>query len=310
MRARRSCLSVPVTQERFLEKADGSAADEVILDLEDSVPPAAKERARPLAVEALRRFEYRGKVRAVRVNACDSRWCFEDVVAVVEGAGDRLDCLVVPKVEGPEQVHFLEVLLGQLEAKLGLTRRVGLELQVESARGLERCEAIAAASGRVEALVFGPGDLGADLRMPVLTIGSSDSEYPGEIWHYFQARMLVAARARGVQAVDGPYAQVRDLEGLRASARRAAALGFDGKWALNPAQAEALNEVFAPSQDEFDRACRILEAYRRATEVEERGAVAVDGEMVDEATRRLAATMVERGRAVGMETRPGGSAGG
>ncbi|HLQ61626.1 MAG TPA: CoA ester lyase [Candidatus Acidoferrales bacterium] len=304
MRPRRSCLAVPGSQPRFLEGAARSAADEVFFDLEDSVAPAAKEKARGLVAEALRRHSYEGKVRVVRVNACDTRWCYEDVVAVVEGAGDRLDCVMLPKVEGVEHVHFLDQLLGQLERKLGLERRLGLELQIESARGLEKIGEIAAASPRTETLIFGPGDFAASMRMPGLTIGALVPDYPGDFWHYFMARILVAARAHGLQAIDGPYVQIHDREGLRTFAQRAARLGYDGKWALHPAQVEVLNQVFAPDQRELDRAAAILEAYRRATDVDQRGAVMLGDEMIDEASRKLAEATVERGQAYGMEAKP------
>ncbi|HEX6548823.1 MAG TPA: CoA ester lyase [Candidatus Dormibacteraeota bacterium] len=301
--ARRSCLSVPGTQQRFHDKAEESSADMVMFDLEDSVVPAAKARGREMVVAALRGHEYAGKLRSVRVNAGDSQWCFEDIRAVVEGAGERLDTIVLPKVEGARHVHFADVLLRQLEAAGGLERRIGLEVQIESARGLESVSEIASASPRLESLIFGPGDLMATLGVPELTIGRTP-DYSGEFFHYVHWRILVAARANGLQAIDGPYAQVRDLEGLRRSALPAAALGYDGKWALTPNQAEVLNEVFAPRQEDFDKAAAILDAYAHATGVEQTGAVMLGEEMIDEASRKLAAVMVERGRAAGMTARP------
>jgi citrate lyase subunit beta / citryl-CoA lyase len=243
-------------------------------------------------VAALRGHDYAGKKRAVRVNGCHTPWCYGDVIAVVEGAGDRLDCLIVPKIEGPEEVHFAATLLDQLELGLGLGRRIGLELIVESARGLERVGEIAAASDRVEALIVGPGDLAASLGMPALTVSVSLPEP-------MLARILVAARANRLQAIDGPWAEVGDLEGLRAAAERAAALGFDGKWAIHPAQVEVLNQVFSPGQAEFDRAWAIVDAHSRAA-ADGRGAARFGEEMIDEATRRLAAAMVELGKALGL----------
>jgi citrate lyase subunit beta/citryl-CoA lyase len=304
VRARRSCLSVPASEPRFHAKADQSPADEIFLDLEDSVATGAKVAARRQAVEALNTYEFAGKVRGVRVNACDTRWCYEDIIAVVEGAGERLDCLIIPKVEDVDHVHFVDNLLNQVEWKLGLERRIGLELQVESAKGMENINAIAGASQRTETLIFGPADFLASLRVPELTVGRLKPEYPGDFWHYFLVRIVVAARANGLQPIDGPYAQVRDLEGLRTFAERAAMLGFDGKWALNPAQADLLNEVFAPKQAEFDKAVAILEAYRQATDVQKTGAVMLGDEMIDEASRKLAVVMVERGEAFGMKARP------
>ncbi len=304
MNARRSCLSVPATQPRFHEKAAASAADMVFFDLEDSVAPAAKERGRAMAVAALNGFDYAGKVRGVRVNAADTRWCFDDIRAVVEGAGANLDTIVLPKCEGPEHVHFADVLLSQLEAKLELPRQIGLDVQIESAVGLENALATARASRRLRALHFGPGDFMADLKVPELTIGRTPPAYPGEFFHYAHVRILVAARAAGIQAVDGPHAQVRDLEGMRASAVKMAALGYDGKWALNPQQADLINEAFAPRQEDFDKAAAIVEAYARATAVEQTGAVVLGDEMIDQASRRMAEVVIERGRAAGMTPRP------
>lgn len=303
MRARRSCLAVPGSQTHFHAKADRSDADQIFLDLEDSVAPAVKGQARLQVVDALRNFEFAGKVRTVRVNACDTEWCYEDIITVVQGVGDRIDCLVIPKVEDVDQVHFVDHLLSQIERKLGMTRRIGLELQIESARGLENINAIAAASNRTETLIFGPADFSASLRVPELTLGRLKPEYPGDYWHYFLARIVVAARANGLQPIDGPYAQVRDFEGLRTFAERAAMLGFDGKWALNPAQVGVLNQVFTPRQEDFNKAVAILDAYRRATDVEKTGAVMLGEEMIDEATRKMAAVMVERGEAFGMNVR-------
>jgi citrate lyase subunit beta/citryl-CoA lyase len=300
MTSRRSCLSVPATNQRFHEKADQSAADMVILDLEDSVAPAAKERGRELAVQALTRFEYAGKVRAVRINGCDTRWCHEDVLAVVRLAGDRVDSLVVPKVDGVEHVQFLDVLLGQLGSP------AGLELQIETARGMEHAGLIAGASQRVRALHFGPGDFGASMGMRGLDIGQAPAGYPGEFWHYFHARVVTAARAHGVQAIDGPWGQVRDLDGLREAAARAAAIGFDGKWALNPQQVEVINEAFTPAQADFERAGALLDAYARATGVDHQGAVLLGDQMIDEASAKMAAVTVERGRAAGMRRNPPG----
>jgi citrate lyase subunit beta/citryl-CoA lyase len=273
----------------------------VILDLEDSVAPGAKAQGRDGVVDALRGHRYEGKVRAVRVNPLDTPWCLDDVRHVVEAVGDRVDSLVVPKVEDVASVHFLHHLLGQLERKLALPHRIGLDVQIESPRGVELVSDIAAASDRVLALHFGPGDFGAAMRAPGLTIGDAVDSYPGDLWHAVRVRILVAARVRGIQAVDGPYARFRDLAGLRATAGRAAALGYDGKWAVHPDQIAVLNEVFSPTQDEFDRATAIVEVYRRALEEEATGAVEFDGEMIDEATRRMAEVMVERGRAIGME---------
>jgi citrate lyase subunit beta / citryl-CoA lyase len=301
--ARRSSLTVPATQLRFHAKADQSSADQVVLDLEDSVAPAAKANARDQVVSALRAYRFARKLRSVRVNGCDTVWCQEDIRAVMEGAGDKVDSLVVPKVEGVDHVHLVDSLLGQIERTLRLKNRVGLELLIESARGIENISSIAGASDRNQALIFGPADLAASLRIPELTIGGRPSQ-AGDYQDYFLVRVLVASRANGLHAIDGPYARIHDHDGLRISAERAARLGFDGKWAIHPDQIEVLNDVFSPRQEDFDKATAILTAYSRATEVENVGAVVLGDEMIDEASRKMALVMVERGRAAGMKARP------
>jgi citrate lyase subunit beta/citryl-CoA lyase len=295
---------VPSNQSRFFTKADQSTADQVFLDLEDSVAPAVKVEARQQVVAALREHQFSGKVKSVRVNGCDSKWCYEDIASILEGAADRIDTLIIPKVESTDHVHFVDVLLSQIELKLGIDRRIGIELQIESARGMENVGSIAGASPRTETLIFGPADFLASLRVPELTVGALKPEYPGDYWHYFLARIVVAARAHGLQAIDGPYAQIRDLDGLRTSAERSAMLGFDGKWAVSPQQIEVLNAAFTPRQRDFDKATAILDVYRRATDVDGTGAVMLGDEMIDEASRKMAAVMVERGKALGMKAHP------
>ncbi len=303
VRPRRSTLAVPASQSRFYGKADQSMADEVLLDLEDSVTPATKIQARVQVLEALQTYRFARKVTAVRINACDTEWCYEDIISIVQGAGNRIDCLVIPKVDAAEHVQFVDHLLSQIERKLRMTRRIGLELQIESARALENISAIAAASRRSETLIFGQGDLAASLRMPVLTIGGGRHEDAVDYWKYFLGRLVVAARANGLQAIDGPYAQLHDIDGLRTASERAAMLGFDGKWAVHPTQVQVINESFTPRREDFDRASAILDAYRRATEENQIGAVMLGEEMIDEASRKMAATIVERGAAFGMSAK-------
>jgi citrate lyase subunit beta/citryl-CoA lyase len=295
---------VPATQPRFLSKADASKADEIFLDLEDSVAANSKEEGRALVIEAFKKYEFAGKVRTVRVNGCETRWCYEDIVGVTEAIGDRLDCLMIPKVESPDQLHFVDNLLTQIELKVGIDRHIGLEVQIESARGMENIGAIASSSSRTEALIFGPADFSASIQAPELTVGRLKPEYPGDYWHYFLARVVVAARANGLQPIDGPYAQIRDIDGLRTFADRAAMLGFDGKWALTPFQIDVLNEVFTPRQGDFNKAVAILDAYRKASEDNRTGAVMLGDEMIDEASRKMAVVMVGRGELLGMEAHP------
>ncbi len=305
MRLRRSCLSVPATEPRFHAAAARSGADEVLLDLEDSVVPAAKAEARGGAVAALREHDYSGKVRSVRVNSAGTPWFEEDVRTVVGESGDRLDALVVPKVDSAEEVRRLDGILTELERGLGRTRPVGLELQIETARGLENVSAIAAASARTEALIFGPGDFAASMGMPHLTIGGTEG-LPPEFWLYPLFRLAVAARAGGLQVIDGPYVRIRDLDGLRVSALRTAQLGYDGKWALHPDQVPVLNQVYTPALEDFERAAAILDAYPGpAGQGDGPGAVMLGDEMIDEATRKMAEALYQRGIAAGLRAERG-----
>ncbi|WP_271222792.1 HpcH/HpaI aldolase/citrate lyase family protein [Streptosporangium carneum] len=302
MRSRRSCLAVPGSNPRFLEKAQGLPADEVFLDLEDSVAPLAKEGARKNVVAALREGDWSGKTRVVRVNDLSTQWTYRDVIEVVEGAGEFLDCLMLPKVEDPTQVAWLDTLLTQIERANGLeVGGIGIEAQIESARGLVNVDAIGGASRRLETLVFGPADFMASINMRTLVVGEQPPGYTeGDAYHYILMRILMAARTHDLQAIDGPYLAIKDLDGYRRVAGRSAALGFDGKWVLHPTQVEAANEVFSPSQEDYDRAELILDAYDYYTTVERRGAVMLGDEMIDEASRKMALVVTAKGRAAGL----------
>lgn len=299
-RARRSCLSVPANQPRMVEKARGLPVDQVMLDLEDAVAPAAKDEARRAAGAALAAGEWGGRTRAVRINDATTPWAHRDVAAVVEAAGPVLDVVVLPKVSDPSHVAWLDLLLGQLERELGLQLgRIGIEAQVEDAAGLVHIDAVAAASARLEALVFGPADFVASLGMRTLHVGEQPAGYDvADAYHYPRMRILVAARAAGLQAVDGPYLAVRDVEGFRRAAGRAAGLGYDGIWVLHPAQVEAANEAFTPTPDELARAQEVLGAYEHATSAAggQRGAVLHGAEMLDEASRKMALAVLARAR--------------
>jgi citrate lyase subunit beta/citryl-CoA lyase len=294
-------MSVPASSERFLAKARDLAADEVMLDLEDSVAPAAKEAARGLAVAALAAGGWDGKLVAVRINGATTPWAYQDVIAIVEGAPGAVDSLVLPKVSSATQVAWLDLLLGQVEQAAGVPAgRIGIEAQIEDAAGLAAVEAIAVASGRLVSLVFGPADFMASIGMRSLTVGGQPAGYEGDAHHYALMRILVAARAAGLQAIDGPYARIHDTEGLRQAATSAAALGYDGKWVLHPAQVDVVNEVFTPSASDYAHAVRILDAYERATEVDKTGAVMLDDEMIDEASRKMALMVAAKGDAAGL----------
>jgi citrate lyase subunit beta / citryl-CoA lyase len=301
-RSRRTCLAVPGSNPRFLEKAQGLAADEIFLDLEDAVAPAAKPDARANVIAALRSGDWTGKVRAVRINGASTPWAYRDVIEVAENAGQYLDVIVLPKVSAPGQVVWLDLLLGQIEQAMDWPPgQIGIEAQIEDAAGLAAVETIAAASARLEALVFGPADFMASVGMRSLEIGAQPASYiGGDAFHYPQMRILVAARAHGLQAIDGPYAAIRDTAGLGRAAASVAALGFDGKWVVHPGQIEAVNAAFSPGQEQYDRAELILEAYEYYTTVQRRGAAMLGGEMIDEASRKLAMVAAARGRAAGL----------
>lgn len=302
LRARRSCHVVPGSNPRMLQKAAGLAADEIILDLEDSVAAGAKGDEVRGAVCAALEAGFRSSCVAVRVNAVDTAHCHRDIVAVVSRAGGCIDAIVVPKVDDPSHITFADHLLSALEDELGLpSGGIALEAQIETARGLAGVEAIAATCPRrMEALVFGPGDLAASLGMPQTTIGLPVPGYPGDGWHHALGRILVAARANGLQAIDGPYALVADRDGLAASAARSRALGFDGKWSIHPDQIDALNREYGVRADDLERARRLLAAHETAARAGS-GAVSHEGEMIDDATRRMAEQIVERARVTGAD---------
>jgi citrate lyase subunit beta/citryl-CoA lyase len=293
---RRSCLAVPGSSEKMLGKAPALGADMVFLDLEDSVAPVEKEAARDNVVRAVRELDWGDTVVCVRVNAWDTKWTYRDVVHVVEHAGERLDEIMLPKTQRAADVYALDLLLTQIEATIGRRSRVGIEAQIETAQGLIDVEEICAASPRMEAVVFGPADFAASTEMPVLTGGVQIPGYPGDHFHYVFAKILMAGRANGLQVIDGPFLKIKDVDALRDYAMRTRILGYDGKWALHPDQVDVINDVFTPTQEQFDRAFDILDAYEEATtEGDRRGAVMYGDEMIDEASRKMALKLVSRG---------------
>lgn len=300
IRARRSCLSVPGSSPKMMAKAPTLTADEVFLDLEDSVAPAAKEEARPQVIEALKSGEWGDKTVVVRINAIDTRFAYKDLIEIVEAAGDVIDCIMIPKVQSPNDVTFVDTTLRMIEDTIGLEKRIGIEAQIENPKGLKNIHDIAQASDRLETLIFGPGDMAASMGMPHLTVGDIVEDYPGDHWHWVLMEILSAARSAGLQAIDGPYAKIRDLDGYRVVATRSRMLGFDGKWVLHPDQIPIANEIYTPDQDAYERAEAILEAYEKATTLERRGAVMFGDEMIDEASRKMAAVTAEQGRRAGL----------
>jgi citrate lyase subunit beta/citryl-CoA lyase len=299
MRPRRTCHAVPGSSDRFLAKAPQLEADEVFLDLEDAVAPDEKAGARERVIEALRSLEFGGTTVVVRVNGTDTPHYYRDLIAVVEQAGRQIDAIMLPKVRTPGDVEMTAKLLTQIELANELeVGRIGIEAQIEDATGLLACEAIAAASPRMETLIFGPGDYSAAVGIPVTTIGGAPDGYPGDHLNYVYSRLVVAARAAGIQAIDGPYARVGDDDGLRERARLARALGMDGKWTIHPGQIAIVNEVFSPSREEWERAEAMLAAYEDAHRAG-RGAAVFEGEMIDEANRKMADRIAQSGRAAG-----------
>jgi citrate lyase subunit beta/citryl-CoA lyase len=295
-RAERSVLTTPGSDPRLIAKALASDADVVMIDLEDAVAPPAKAAARANVVAALRDGDWRDRPRTFRMNALDTAWFVRDLVEIIEAAAGRVDLIVVPKVVSAGDVQTVATILAALEAAIGKNEPIGLEIQIESAAGLAQCEAIARASPRLEALVFGPGDYAASLGMPQAAIGMPDrwdAAYPGSRWDYPLQRILVAARVAGVRAIDGPYADFRDLDGFRRSCLAARALGYDGKWCIHPAQVAVANEVFTPDDAELAWAREVLAANADAARAG-RGAFALDGQMIDAASLRMAEATLAR----------------
>ena len=304
LRPRRSCLAVPGSNPRFLEKAQGLPADQVFLDLEDACAPLAKPDARHTIVKFLNEGDWKGKTRVVRVNDWTTHWTYRDVITVVEGAGQNLDCIMLPKVQNAQQIVALDLLLTQIEKTMGFeVGRIGIEAQIENAQGLNNVNEIAQASPRVETIIFGPADFMASINMKSLVVGEQPPGYDvGDAYHHILMSILMAARAHDKLAIDGPYLQIKDVDGFRRVAGRSAALGFDGKWVLHPGQLEAANEVFSPRQADYDHAENILDAYDFFTSEAggKRGAVMLGDEMIDEASRKMALVVAAKGRAAGL----------
>jgi len=304
LRPRRSCLAVPGSSPRFLEKAKSLSSDQVFLDLEDACAPLAKPGARKNIVAALNEGGWGKRLRVVRVNDWTTHWTYRDVIEVVEGAGANLDCIMLPKVADAAQVQALDILLTQIEKTNGLeVGKIGIEAQIETAQGLINVNDIAFASPRIEAIIFGPADFMASINMKSLVVGALHPDYPGDPFHYILMQILMAARARGVHAIDGPFLQVRDVAAFEEVAKRSAMLGFDGKWVLHPGQIDAANQIYAPAQADYDHAELILDAYDHATSEAggKKGSAMLGDEMIDEASAKMALVIAGKGRAAGLE---------
>ena len=298
-RLQRSELAVPGSNPGMFEKAAASDVDYVFLDLEDAVSPGDKEQARRNVIDGLRDIDWRGlgKTISVRINGIDTHYMYRDVVDVVEQAGEHLDTILIPKVGVAADVYMVDAMVSQIEEACGLTERIGIEALIETTLGMVNVEAIAVSSPRLEAMHFGVADYAASCRARTTNIGGLNPDYPGDQWHQALSRMLVACRAYGLRPIDGPFGDFNDPDGYVDGARRAAALGYEGKWAIHPSQVALANEVFSPPAAEVDRARRILAALDEAA-AEGRGAAQLDGRMIDAASARMAENVVAQAAAI------------
>jgi malyl-CoA/(S)-citramalyl-CoA lyase len=299
-RLQRSELAVPGSQPGLFRKALEGEADYIFLDLEDAVAPADKEQARRNVIAGLLEYDWRerGKTVCVRINGIDTHYMYRDVIDVVEQAGHRLDTILIPKVGVPADVYLVDALLTQIEAAKGLSQRIGIDVLIETALGMANVEAIAQASRRLEAMHFGVADYAASCRARTVNIGGLNPDYPGDQWHAALSRMVVACRAYGLRPIDGPFGDFKDADGYLDAARRGAALGIEGKWAIHPSQIALANQVFTPPAAEVQRARRILDALEQAAR-EGKGAAQLDGRMIDAASARMAQNVVEMAKAIG-----------
>jgi malyl-CoA/(S)-citramalyl-CoA lyase len=303
-RLHRSELAVPGSNARMLAKAPGAGADVVMLDLEDAVAPADKEDARERIIGALHELDWSACSVTFRINGLDTHWCYRDVVDVVEQAGAQLDTVLIPKVSCAGDVHMIATLLDQIEAAKRLPHRIGISVLIETAAGMHHVDEIAAACPeRMEAMVFGVADYAASLQSHTTSIGGSTAAYSvrtddgahhwGDQWHYPLARIAVACRAHGLRPIDGPYGDFGDPDGYRTAARRAAVLGYEGKWAIHPSQVPLANAVFTPDAAAAEKTRRIIGAMREAAR-EGRGAVSLDGRLIDAASLRMAEGLLRK----------------
>jgi citrate lyase subunit beta/citryl-CoA lyase len=299
IRLRRCELSTPGSNEKMIEKALGTNADVIFLDLEDAVAPNQKVDARSKVIEALKTLNWGRKTRAFRMNNIETEYAYQDVIEVVEKAGDYLDLIIIPKVKAARDVFWVDTLLTQIETRLKRKRKIALEVLIEEVQALINVEEIARSSPRLEAIIFGPGDFSASQGVRMGTIGGSITTYPGDIWHYARNRIVVAARAAGIEAIDGPYADFRNPDGFREEAVRSSTLGFVGKWAIHPSQIDIANEVYSPTREEVERARKLEAAYAKA-EAEGLGAVTFEGVMIDAASVRIIRNVIDKANLIGM----------
>ena len=293
-RLQRSELAVPGSNPSMIEKAAESNVDVIFLDLEDAVAPPEKVQARSNIIQALNDIDWKakGKTMCIRINGLDTHYMYRDVVEIVEQAGQHLDTILVPKVGVPGDLYTVETMVSQIEEAMGFTHQIGLEALIETALGMANVEAIAATPGRLEAMHFGVADYAASNRARTVVIGGLNPDYPGDQWHFALSRMTVACRAYGLRAIDGPFGDFNDPDGYILAAKRAAALGIEGKWAIHPSQIDMANDVFSPPEAEVTRARNIIKALREA-EAAGKGAASLDGKMIDAASERMANNVIQ-----------------
>ncbi len=301
-RLERSVLLAPASNWGMIQKTAATRADAVCIDLEDAVAPDEKEASRVNVVRAYRELDFGNKLRMFRMNGLDTHFAYRDLVEIVEAAGDRIDLIVIPKVNRPEDVYVVETLLGQIESYKRFSRPIGIEALIETALGCVNIREIAACSERLEGFVYGPGDYAASVRMPMESIGELDENdriYPGHRWHHVMHAIVSAAKAYGKRAIDGPFAGIKNTEGLVQACKIGRAMGFDGKWCIHPSQIETVNQTFVPSEKEIDWARMVLDEYEAALR-EGRGAISVRGKMIDVASLRMCRAIVERAKLAGL----------
>lgn len=297
-RLRRVELATPGSSEKMMAKAASSKADYVFLDLEDAVAPKEKVASRQKVVEALKGLDWSGKTRAVRINDLETEWAYQDIIHVVENAHEHLDVIMIPKVKSPADVAFVDTLVSQIERKLRTKRRLGLEILIEEVEAMINVEELARSSPRLEAMIYGVGDFSASQGIELATVTKPDG-YPGDIWHYGRHKITIAARAAGIDAVDGPFGNFNDPDTFREECRRARVMGMVGKWAIHPAQIEPALETFTPDKEAVEAARMMVAAYRKAEE-EGLGAVTYQGEMIDAATVRMVSNLISKADLIGM----------
>jgi len=299
MKPRRSILSIPGHIEKMHQKAALSSADVVMLDLEDSVPLPEKESARKIIINSIKNLDWQNKIVTFRINPVDSKFAWRDIIEVVEAAGEKIDSLVIPKVNHPGDIHFVSRLLDGIEQNINLSKKIGIEASIETAQGLENVSKIAKASERIQTLVFGIADYSESIGVNLVSLsGHGENEeniYPGHRWHYPLSLIVMTAKANGLQAIDAPYGNFKNTTGLEKSSQISRALGCDGKWAIHPDQIETINEVYSPTKEDMQFAAKIIAANEKAQNTGQ-GAIAVEGRMIDQATVRLAKQLYEKAK--------------